>query len=71
MSEDSATNPATKPSSNHNFWMTALGGFVLGALAVILVLVLARRTGDKEPPKIESQPPASAAPAGESPTTQR
>lgn len=52
-------NLPAKQSSSPNFWMTAIGGFVLGALAVIIVLLLARRTGDKEAPT----PPTPDAPA--------
>ena len=32
------------------FWITAIGGFVLGVLTVLLVLMLTRRTGRQEPP---------------------
>lgn len=41
------------------FWPTAIGGFVLGIITVLLVLLLARRTADPEP--VPQAPPAAQA----------
>ena len=39
-----------RDNGTSKFWISAVGGFVLGVLSVILVLLLTRRTGDQEPP---------------------
>lgn len=42
--------------AGHNFWLTAVGGFVLGALTVLIVLALAKRTGDRDEPRRPERP---------------
>lgn len=44
--------------SASRFWISAIGGFVLGVLTVLLVLLLTRRIGDQEPPA-EARPAAT------------
>ena len=62
MSRASSTNSGAFGSPNHNFWLTGIGGFVLGVLTVIIVLALARRTGD------ELSHPAPVTPTAEAPS---
>lgn len=50
-------------STQTSFWPTAIGGFVLGVLTVLIVLLLARQTGNDEPPR----PAAPETPAASSP----
>lgn len=45
-----------QPKGNHAFWLSGIGGFVLGALTVIIVLLLTRRAGDRDEPGPEARP---------------
>ncbi|MCC6509354.1 MAG: hypothetical protein IT423_09620 [Pirellulaceae bacterium] len=50
------------------FWLTAAGGFLLGALTVLIVLFLAKPTNDREPPQpSQIDVPADAEPVPETP----
>lgn len=52
-----------KRSGSHVFWLSGIGGFVLGALTVIIVLALARRTGDRDEVGKDARPAPQAVPS--------
>ena len=60
MSRISSTSTSPVSSPHHNFWLTGVGGFILGALTVIIVLALARRTAHEPSPPLPDAPTAEA-----------
>ena len=57
-STTSGANETVSGSGRHSFWITAVGGFVLGVVTVLLVLLLARRIGYQEP-DLDTRPAAA------------
>jgi hypothetical protein len=48
--------------SNHSFWLTGIGGFVLGVLTVLIVLLLTRRANDVDFEGKKTERPVEVAP---------
>lgn len=52
-----------RSSGRRVLWFSGIGGFVLGALTVIIVLALARRTGDRDEVGKDARPASQAVPS--------